>query len=335
MEQGDDIKTLNNNWYKTYTPTTNEFIEKARKVHLDTYDYSNVDYKNSYTKIRIICKKHGEFLQTPNDHTSKKKGCPICVINHTLSKEEFIEKSTKKHGNKYDYSKVNYINTKIPVIIICKDHGEFLQRPSNHYSNSGCKKCSNKYNYLSNEFIIKAKEIHGNKYDYSKVNYINTNTKIIIICKKHGEFLQLPRNHIINRGCSKCFHKTEGKLYDTIKQIYPSLISQFKQDWCKNINHLPFDFCIPEDKIIIELDGAQHFRQVWNWKSVENQLENDKYKEKCANQNGYSMIRLLQEDVLYDSYDWVYELCEAINKIKDNDRITNICLCKNNEYENY
>jgi very-short-patch-repair endonuclease len=118
-------------------------------------------------------------------------------------------------------------------------------------------------------------------------------------------------------------------------QIYPSLISQFKQDWCKRIKHLPYDFCIPELKIIIELDGAQHFRQIMNWSSPEEQFENDKYKEECANQNGYSVIRLLQEDVYSDTYDWVKELTEAIEQIKSSEGITNIYLSKNGEYDEY
>jgi very-short-patch-repair endonuclease len=120
-----------------------------------------------------------------------------------------------------------------------------------------------------------------------------------------------------------------------MSQIYPSLLTQFKQDWCKRTNHLPFDFCILEYKIIIELDGPQHFIQISNWASPEEQQENDKYKEECANQNGYSVIRLLQEDVFYDTYDWVKELCEAIEKVKINEGIINKRLCKNGEYDQF
>jgi very-short-patch-repair endonuclease len=93
--------------------------------------------------------------------------------------------------------------------------------------------------------------------------------------------------------------------------------------------------CIPENKIIIELDGRQHFEQVLNWSSPEEQYENDKYKEKCANNNGYSTIRLLQEDVLYDEYNWLEELKNAIEKIKNEKIIQNIYMCKNNEYFKY
>ena len=98
---------------------------------------------------------------------------------------------------------------------------------------------------------------------------------------------------------------------------------------------MAYDYCIEEYKIIIELDGKQHFEQVSNWSSPEEQFENDKYKEKCANDNGYSIIRLLQEDVFNDKYDWKTELINNIEKIKTDNIIQNIYMCKNNEYGNF
>ena len=113
---------------------------------------------------------------------------------------------------------------------------------------------------------------------------------------------------------------------------YPSLQQQFKVDWCKKKTYLPFDFVIPEHNIIIELDGPQHFIQISNWASPEETNINDKYKMESANKNNYSVIRLTQEDVFYDTYDWYNKLKENIEKIKDDKIIQNIYMCKNNEY---
>jgi very-short-patch-repair endonuclease len=142
----------------------------------------------------------------------------------------------------------------------------------------------------------------------------------------------------LNSWCPKCYNKTELKLYEFIKNIFSQTIHQYKNDWSKNIDtnrYLPFDFCIEEYKIIIELDGKQHFEQVMNWKTPEEQYENDKYKEKCANENGYSIIRLLQEDVFNDKYDWKTELINNIEKIKTDNIIQNIYMCKNNDYQHF
>jgi very-short-patch-repair endonuclease len=142
----------------------------------------------------------------------------------------------------------------------------------------------------------------------------------------------------LNRWCPICVNKTEKKLYEQLLQIYPNIIHKFNRDWCKNPNtnsYLPFDFVLEDQKIIIELDGIQHFVQVSNWNSPEEQFKNDQYKEKCANDNGYSMIRILQEDVWNDTYDWVTELKETIEQIVKEKIIQNNYLCMNNEYENF
>jgi very-short-patch-repair endonuclease len=106
--------------------------------------------------------------------------------------------------------------------------------------------------------------------------------------------------------------------------------------WCKNIKCLPFDFCLPDLKIIIELDGRQHFKQVRNWTGPQEQFKKDKYKEQCANDNNYSTIRLLQEDVWNDSNDWFIKLKNAIvDIINSTEEIQNIYICSNNAYDNY
>jgi hypothetical protein len=193
-----------------------EFIKRALIVHGDKYDYSKVVYVNCKTKIIIICKEHGEFLQVPSSHIHGESGCDKCGnVNSSLiqrkTTKEFIEEAKEIHGDKYDYSKVKYVNCKTNIIIICKEHGEFSQTPDNHIRSQGCKKCgyiqmSIKNSSNTKEFIEKAKEIHGDKYDYSKVEYICAIKDVIIICKIHGEFEQTPNSHLSNYGCIKCGH---------------------------------------------------------------------------------------------------------------------------------
>jgi very-short-patch-repair endonuclease len=324
---------------KALRSDTLQFIEEAKEIHGDKYDYSQVNYISSKSKVIIICKMHGEFLQCPSNHLQR-MGCLKCSGRYQPTTEEFIELAKEIHGDKYDYSNVIYKTAKEKIIITCKIHGDFEQIPDCHLRGNGCDKCAwviriDKKKYTKDEFLEKAIEIHGDRYDYSIINYIDSQTKIEIICKKHGSFLQRPITHYEGHGCPFCINKTEAKLYEIMKQIYPSIQTQFKQDWCKKKLHLPFDFCIPEYKIIIELDGIQHFIQVSNWSSPEEQFENDKFKEECANQNGYSVIRLLQEDVFYDTYDWVKDLCESIEELKNGHEIANIYLCKNGEYDSY
>ena len=135
--------------------------------------------------------------------------------------------------------------------------------------------------------------------------------------------------------CSFCVNKTEKILFDKLIEKYDSLKRQYKVNWCKNIKHLPFDFVIEERKIIIELDGKQHFEQIGNWPSPEETRKNDIFKMKCANKNGFSVIRILQKDVYNNKYHWLNELVNNIEKITNENRVQNIYMCKNNEYKDF
>ena len=188
--------------------TKNIFINRAKLVHGNKYDYSKTEY-NGWNEIScIICPEHGEFWQTPHNHLNG-HGCPKChheKIGKLKRKkiEKFIEDAIKIHGEKYDYSKVEYVNSKTKVCIICKYHGEFWQTPDSHiYQKNGCPKCSGQY--MDRDYFIECSEKkHSNKYDYSKVEYINNKTKVCIICPEHGEFWQTPHNHIRGVGCPEC-----------------------------------------------------------------------------------------------------------------------------------
>lgn len=190
-----------------------EFVEKARKVHGDMYDYSLVVYKNNKTKVDIICPEHGIFKQIPNSHLNG-SGCPECgKINNSnrrrLSSDEFFNRSRKAHGDRYDYSNSIYIDVRSKVDIICPEHGLFSQVAGHHMNGRGCpkcgvNKCAESKKLTTTEFIKRSRETHGNVYDYSKSEYINGATKVKIICPEHGEFLQSPGHHMAGIGCPNC-----------------------------------------------------------------------------------------------------------------------------------
>ena len=123
-----------------------------------------------------------------------------------ITTEEFINRARKVHGNKYDYSKVEYINNKTKVCIVCPEHGEFWQTPNAHLQGQGCYKCF-RHVYDNKSFICESRKIHGNKYDYSKVEYKSLHNKVCIICPEHGEFWQTPNAHIQGQGCYKSFRQ--------------------------------------------------------------------------------------------------------------------------------
>lgn len=231
--------------------TTEGFIEKAKKVHGNKYDYSKVEYIDKLTPVIINCPIHGEFTQTPDTHLNG-SGCQKCGVEKSkqtaasqkLTTEKFIDRARKIHGDKYDYSKADVANkdNNGRVCIICheqdedgNEHGEFWVTPYNHMNGVRCKKCANKAlskERLSNteDFIKKAKKIHGDKYDYSKVEYVDSRTKVSLICPIHGEFKITPNNHLCGSGCPICsgknntneqmiekFRKVHGDKYDYSK----------------------------------------------------------------------------------------------------------------------
>jgi predicted nucleic-acid-binding Zn-ribbon protein len=210
------------------------FMEKAFDIHGNKYDYSKVDYKKNNTPVTIICPEHGEFRQSPLSHIQQKANCPKCSGRYADT-DTFIEKAKKIHGEKYDYSLVNYINNKKPVTIICPIHGNFEQVPNYHLEGNGCQKCGGNVTLTTNEFISKSNEIHNNKYDYDLVVYKNSNTPVTIICPKHGEFQQRPGKHLKGAGCNKCAiessryttndfikksQEKHGDRYDYSKSVY-------------------------------------------------------------------------------------------------------------------
>jgi len=225
----------------------NSFIERSNNIHNYKYDYSLVNYVNNASKVEIICPKHGIFLKTPVKHINSKQGCPDCsIINtHNLQRKniiDFINESNIIHNHKYDYSLVEYKINREKVKIICSIHGIFEQTPSNHLNGKGCVYCGGTSKLDTNLFIHKSKMIHGDKYDYSLVDYENTQTKVKIICSIHGIFEQLPNNHLSKeQGCYKCL----GMISDTNSFI----------DICSKMHNNKYDYSLVKyDNITSKVD---------------------------------------------------------------------------------
>jgi very-short-patch-repair endonuclease len=345
--------------------TAEDFIELAKKIHGDKYDYSDVEYKNARTKIKINCPKHGQFEQVPDSHL-KGYGCDKCAreiqaTRRRHTKDDFIRKSLEIHGNKYDYSNVDYVNFTTPVEIKCTIHGSFYQTPREHYDGSGCPKCFgknkntdeiidiikkihgdkyelSKVNFKNNktpitlicpihgdfeilpervihqksgcpkcagkqltndEWIQRAKDVHGEKYDYKNFNYTKSINKTIIGCLKHGDFLMSPNDHINNaQGCPKC-RESKGEIFVTeiLDKMGKKYIKQKKFDDCysnrgKYCKKLPFDFYLPKENICIEYDGRQHSEPVYGDKQLSIQKIIDNIKNVYCNKVGIKLIRI-------------------------------------------
>lgn len=181
--------------------TTTIFIERANKMHNNKYNYELTIYTHSHEKLAIKCSEHGIYMQTAADHLNG-KGCRQCSNEkHILGSDTFIKRARFVHGNLYGYDSVEYINFITPTNIRCFQHGIFMQRPGNHLAGEGCIKCRP---MPQMEFIRRSLEKHGDRYDYSLVNYIGSKHDVIVICKKHGLFEQRADAHMDGSGCPRC-----------------------------------------------------------------------------------------------------------------------------------
>ena len=239
------------------------FILKSNCKHDYAYNYSEVEYKGSKVKVNIICANHGIFNQTPDNHLNG-RGCPSCDISKKSNTEDFISKSKKIYSDLYNYSLVEYQDNKKSVRIICKVHGTFNKSPNNHLRGQGCPKCKKISNKKKTEYFINESfGIHGDRYDYSLVDYEASNKKVDIICKKHGKFKQNPNNHLIGQGCPICKNsKGENLISEFLKSNEIDYIREHKFKDCRSKYPLRFDFYLPKLKTCIEFNGIQHYESI-------------------------------------------------------------------------
>ena len=199
---------------------------RINQLHNYAYQYINFDtYKNNKQKINILCEHHGLFILKINTHLSG-RGCTKCYKLKIKEKNlnSFIERSSKIHNHEYDYSKLNiknyHSNCKIPII--CNKHGKFKQIAWQHVKGSKCPKCIKENRRLSlQEFLSKAVQVHGDKYNYDDVNFTFVSDKINIKCYKHGIFSQRVGPHLYAKhgcpNCSKIISKAETEWLNYIK----------------------------------------------------------------------------------------------------------------------
>jgi hypothetical protein len=226
-----------------------------------------------------------------------------------LTKEEFIMKSNNIHKNIFDYSLVDYFNGKTKIKIVCPIHGVFEQRPNDHLTGYGCKKCQykkiSKLNRFTNvEFVVKARKIHGNKYDYSKCDYDGYENKINIICPTHNIFTQTPHNHLRGHGCPKCNEsKGEKSIRLFLEEHNIPYESEKSFKYCKDNALLRFDFYLPEQNMLIEFDGMQHYNAIDFFGGVmalKLNKKHDKIKNRYVIENGLKLLRLPEILINYD-----------------------------------
>lgn len=251
--------------------TTEKWIENALLVHGNRYDYSKVVYTGTRVKVKIICKVHGEFEQTPNSHTSAGQGCPRCGGTYNYTHDEWVrEKVIPVHGERRYTYLTEYKNNSTKISIKCNECGYiFNQTPNTHTDTGGhgCPKCAGK-DLTHEEWVTrKVNPVHGKgRYTYL-TEYDNVHTKINILCNECGhEFWQKPHIHIYTgAGCPECtLNQTQSKGASKVQSLLESYNLNYEKEKrfndCRCKNSLPFDFYVPEFNVLIEYDGEQHTR---------------------------------------------------------------------------
>jgi very-short-patch-repair endonuclease len=279
------------------------FVERARMVHGDRYDYSLAKYKTVHSAVQIGCSIHGFFRQSPGSHL-RGTGCPRCANNirgakkSAAARDRFLEKARAIHGDRYDYTLAAYNRTHENVTIICPDHGPFQQSPDNHLRGpNGCPICAQmvrveKRRMPQEEFIARSVETHGGKYDYSEVAYRAWNHAVIILCPKHGKFRQTPNAHLAGKGCATCNESTGER---QIEQYLNQAKVGFRRQHVIVPGPHPFryDFFVPSANLLIEFHGGQHYEVsefFGGEKAFKRTVERDRKKDALARQRGFRLL---------------------------------------------
>lgn len=295
---------------KSQRKTTEQFVSDAKKVHGNTYGYDNVKYFNNHLPVIITCSVHGDFQLSPQKHLNG-RGCQICGIKkrnewRRKNTEQFIVAARDVHGDFYGYDNVEYVNIDSLVLISCPEHGNFEQTPYNHLKGQGCKKCgwdrmADKSRKTTEQFIAMAKEVHGDAYGYNKVEYISNKVPVTLVCPKHGDFFQLPSNHVRGVGCQTCRSSYgERAVADFLDSQNIMYERQKSFSTCRDRGKLFFDFYVTHNgqSMCIEFHGAQHYKPVdyagkgdeWAQENLLNIQRRDAIKKQWARRNNIPLF---------------------------------------------
>lgn len=260
--------------------TSADFIESTARVHGDRYDYTRALFEWTPTtktdsKVMITCRTHGDFSQKIANHIHLKNGCPKCAKTSRITQQGFLTKARMIHDDRYDYSSVKWsqqTNVNSKITITCPPHGPFTQNIRNHIvGKNGCPTCAGKTKLTNESFAARAREIHGTKYDYSRViigeEFFANKTKLVIGCEKHGDFTQTAAKHLNAKtgcpGCKASKGETAVQMWlDAHNVVYTP---QKTFDGCINTltgRKLKYDFYIPEYNTCIEFHGQQHYQAI-------------------------------------------------------------------------
>lgn len=237
------------------------FVERAREAHGDLYQYHRESYKTFSAKTKITCISHGDFWQTGRSHTTHGGRCPKC-LNRNVDVREYLNIASTKHQGRFTYPSIEkeYETLGSLITITCPTHGDYLQTAGQHLKTEfSCRSCATQGNLTTtSEFVEKARSVHGDTYDYSKVLIGSTSRdRVEIVCKKHGSFWQSAVMHTsAGSGCSACstiFSKPHQKVVKLLEDLgYGGELSVNNRSLIKPYE---VDIYIPSKKLAIEVNG--------------------------------------------------------------------------------
>lgn len=316
-----------------------EFITAARNHFGSKFTYDKVKFKNLSSKVIVTCPIHGDFEVIPRQFLQAEYGCNKCYHEsrkvdkeqklseedkRTLKQSKWIKDCAIVHNNKYDYSKVHYVKSNQKVCIICPEHGEFWQTPTDHKSGRGCPKCGqnsrvSKTRISQEEFESRANKKWNNRYTYG--TYSSMNKYVEVICPIHGSFYVTPNNHLKDCGCPKC-SRSSGEIIisEFLDSHQVEYISEYQISIDKSINPsgiAKIDFYLPKQNTFIEYNGIQHYIPVKYFGGeikLEQQVQRDNYVRKyCKDQN----IKLIEIPYNLSSE----QITNKLNKLISNGKV--------------